>query len=188
MQWEGFSSQGHTAKNRRREAVFLLFSPNSYWSWSALISGMRLISQDTMSQYSTNFLLLPIPEYPVLDCVPNKIIKLVVLGGSSVGKTGKPAGIAHTVCLLPCYLQVCSSRPRLWKLSSPLQPKHSKLLRCFCCWLVLIHLWGRFAAGLWPGSVRTGRRVGSSVLTNESPWPCVNHLTASSCPHPQKWG
>uniref|UniRef100_A0A8V0YGG5 small monomeric GTPase n=1 Tax=Gallus gallus TaxID=9031 RepID=A0A8V0YGG5_CHICK len=48
---------------------------------------MRLISQDTMSQYSTNFLLLPIPEYPVLDCVPNKIIKLVVLGGSSVGKT-----------------------------------------------------------------------------------------------------
>lgn len=42
-----------------------------------------------MSQYSTNFLLLPIPEYPVLDCAPNKIIKLVVLGGSSVGKTGK---------------------------------------------------------------------------------------------------
>uniref|UniRef100_A0A8C6Z4S0 small monomeric GTPase n=1 Tax=Nothoprocta perdicaria TaxID=30464 RepID=A0A8C6Z4S0_NOTPE len=48
---------------------------------------MRLIPQDTMSQYSTNFLLLPIPEYPVLDCAPNKIIKLVVLGGSSVGKT-----------------------------------------------------------------------------------------------------
>uniref|UniRef100_A0A8D0GZH9 small monomeric GTPase n=1 Tax=Sphenodon punctatus TaxID=8508 RepID=A0A8D0GZH9_SPHPU len=49
---------------------------------------MRLISQHTMSQYSTNFLLVPIPEYPVLDCVPNKIIKLVVLGGSNVGKTG----------------------------------------------------------------------------------------------------
>ncbi|KAJ7421702.1 hypothetical protein BTVI_16990 [Pitangus sulphuratus] len=48
---------------------------------------MRLIPQDTMSQYSTNFLLLPIPEYPVGDLVPNKIIKLVVLGGSSVGKT-----------------------------------------------------------------------------------------------------
>ncbi|XP_050820664.1 ras-like protein family member 11A-like isoform X2 [Gopherus flavomarginatus] len=48
---------------------------------------MRLISQNTMSQFSTNFLLLPIPENPVLDCVPNKIIKLVVLGGSNVGKT-----------------------------------------------------------------------------------------------------
>lgn len=42
-----------------------------------------------MSQYSTSFLLLPIPEYPALDCAPNKILKLVVLGGSSVGKTGK---------------------------------------------------------------------------------------------------
>lgn len=42
-----------------------------------------------MSQYSPSFLLLPIPEYPALDCAPNKIIKLVVLGGSGVGKTGK---------------------------------------------------------------------------------------------------
>ncbi|KAK9393727.1 hypothetical protein NXF25_016179 [Crotalus adamanteus] len=41
----------------------------------------------TMSQYSMNFLLLPIPEYPLLECAPNKIIKLVVLGGSGVGKT-----------------------------------------------------------------------------------------------------
>lgn len=57
-----------------------------------------------MSQYSTNFLLLPIPEYPVLDCAPNKIIKLVVLGGSSVGKTGKATGVVPGVFLL-LYLQ-----------------------------------------------------------------------------------
>lgn len=57
-----------------------------------------------MSQYSTNFLLLPIPEYPVLDCVPNKIIKLVVLGGSSVGKTGKSTGVVPCIFLL-LYLQ-----------------------------------------------------------------------------------
>ncbi|KAJ7310554.1 hypothetical protein JRQ81_007492 [Phrynocephalus forsythii] len=51
-------------------------------------TGMRCHSWDTiMSQYSTNFLLVPIPEYPPLDCAPNKIIKLVVLGGSGVGKT-----------------------------------------------------------------------------------------------------
>lgn len=109
MKWKGFSIQGYTAKNWRREAVFLIFSPNSSWSWTALISGMRLISQDTMSQYSTNFLLLPIPEYPVLDCVPNKIIKLVVLGGSSVGKTGKSAGVAPRFFLLlhlPTNLQL----------------------------------------------------------------------------------
>ncbi|XP_053129295.1 ras-like protein family member 11A-like isoform X2 [Hemicordylus capensis] len=49
---------------------------------------MLFLSWDTMSQFSTNFLLVPIPEYPILDCAPNKIIKLVVLGGSSVGKTG----------------------------------------------------------------------------------------------------
>lgn len=52
---------------------------------------MRFISRQTMSQFSTNFLLVPIPEYPVVDCAPNKIIKLVVLGGNSVGKTGKSA-------------------------------------------------------------------------------------------------
>ncbi|KAE8584255.1 hypothetical protein XENTR_v10020881 [Xenopus tropicalis] len=40
-----------------------------------------------MSQYSNNYLLVPIPEYPILDCVPNKNIKIVVLGGSGVGKT-----------------------------------------------------------------------------------------------------
>lgn len=45
-----------------------------------------------MSQYSMNFLLLPIPEYPLLECAPNKVIKLVVLGGSGVGKTGKCPG------------------------------------------------------------------------------------------------
>ncbi|XP_032993767.1 ras-like protein family member 11A-like isoform X1 [Lacerta agilis] len=48
---------------------------------------MRFLPGNTMSHYSTNFLLLPIPEYPVLDCAANKVIKLVVLGGSGVGKT-----------------------------------------------------------------------------------------------------
>ncbi|XP_025031797.1 ras-like protein family member 11A-like [Python bivittatus] len=48
---------------------------------------MRDRPRTTMSQYSTNFLLVPIPEYPLLECAPNKIIKLVVLGGSGVGKT-----------------------------------------------------------------------------------------------------
>ena len=42
---------------------------------------------------SGNFLLVPIPEYPVLDCVvPNKNVKIVVLGASNVGKTGKTMG------------------------------------------------------------------------------------------------
>ncbi|KAJ8405828.1 hypothetical protein AAFF_G00312650 [Aldrovandia affinis] len=40
-----------------------------------------------MSTGSSNFLLVPIPEYPVLDCVPNKNVKIVVLGASNVGKT-----------------------------------------------------------------------------------------------------
>ncbi|KAG8448118.1 hypothetical protein GDO86_015276 [Hymenochirus boettgeri] len=40
-----------------------------------------------MSQYSHNYFLVPIPEYPLLDCVPNRNIKIVVLGGSGVGKT-----------------------------------------------------------------------------------------------------
>lgn len=66
---------------------------------------MVLIPEDTMSQYSTNFLLLPIPEYPVLDCAPTKIIKLVVLGGSSVGKTGK-----SQVCAL--LLLGCPDTPK----------------------------------------------------------------------------
>ncbi|XP_006632792.1 ras-like protein family member 11A-like [Lepisosteus oculatus] len=50
---------------------------------------MRLLVQDQrkMSSYSSNFLLVPIPEYPVLDCVPNKTVKIVVLGASNVGKT-----------------------------------------------------------------------------------------------------
>ncbi|CAB1351393.1 unnamed protein product [Coregonus sp. 'balchen'] len=42
----------------------------------------------TMNSGSSNFLLVPIPEYPVLDCVPNKNVKIVVLGASNVGKTG----------------------------------------------------------------------------------------------------
>ncbi|KAM8953537.1 ras-like protein family member 11A-like isoform 1-T1 [Pelodytes ibericus] len=40
-----------------------------------------------MSQYSHNYLLVPIPEYPLVDCDPNRNIKIVVLGGSGVGKT-----------------------------------------------------------------------------------------------------
>ncbi|KAF3837382.1 hypothetical protein F7725_004846 [Dissostichus mawsoni] len=36
---------------------------------------------------SGNFLLVPIPEYPLLDCVPNRTAKIVVLGASNVGKT-----------------------------------------------------------------------------------------------------
>ncbi|XP_061816869.1 ras-like protein family member 11A-like isoform X2 [Nerophis lumbriciformis] len=39
------------------------------------------------SSGSANFLLVPIPEYPLLDCVPNKTVKIVVLGASNVGKT-----------------------------------------------------------------------------------------------------
>ncbi|XP_037615556.1 ras-like protein family member 11A-like isoform X1 [Sebastes umbrosus] len=41
----------------------------------------------TSSSGSGNFLLVPIPEYPLLDCVPNKTVKIVVLGASNVGKT-----------------------------------------------------------------------------------------------------
>ncbi|TNN37473.1 Ras-like protein family member 11A-like [Liparis tanakae] len=41
----------------------------------------------TMSTGSGNFLLVPIPEYPPLDCVPHKTVKIVVLGASNVGKT-----------------------------------------------------------------------------------------------------
>ncbi|XP_078496099.1 ras-like protein family member 11A-like isoform X1 [Lissotriton helveticus] len=49
---------------------------------------MRLTLRDAnMSQHSSNFLLVPIPEYPPPDCAPNKVIKIVVLGGSGVGKT-----------------------------------------------------------------------------------------------------
>lgn len=38
------------------------------------------------SSGSGNFLLVPIPECPLLD---NKTVKIVVLGASSVGKTGR---------------------------------------------------------------------------------------------------
>ncbi|XP_073403642.1 ras-like protein family member 11A-like [Dendrobates tinctorius] len=40
-----------------------------------------------MSQFSHNYLLVPIPEYPLLDCDANRNIKIVVLGGNGVGKT-----------------------------------------------------------------------------------------------------
>ncbi|KAG8005958.1 Ras-like protein family member 11A-like [Nibea albiflora] len=42
---------------------------------------------NSSSSGSGNFLLVPIPEYPLLDCVPNKTVKIVVLGASNVGKT-----------------------------------------------------------------------------------------------------
>ncbi|XP_023672252.1 ras-like protein family member 11A-like isoform X1 [Paramormyrops kingsleyae] len=50
---------------------------------------MRLLAdhQRTMNSGSSNFLLVPIPEHPVPDCVPNKNVKIVVLGASNVGKT-----------------------------------------------------------------------------------------------------
>ncbi|XP_065145153.1 ras-like protein family member 11A-like isoform X2 [Paramisgurnus dabryanus] len=50
---------------------------------------MRLLIEQprTMSSGSSNFLLVPIPEYPALDCVPNKNVKIVVLGANNVGKT-----------------------------------------------------------------------------------------------------
>ncbi|XP_028330669.1 ras-like protein family member 11A-like isoform X2 [Gouania willdenowi] len=40
-----------------------------------------------MTSSTGNFLLVPIPEFPPLDCVPSKTVKIVVLGASSVGKT-----------------------------------------------------------------------------------------------------
>lgn len=43
------------------------------------------------SSGSGSFLLVPIPEYPLVDCVPNKTVKIVVLGATSVGKTGMDA-------------------------------------------------------------------------------------------------
>ncbi|XP_010773349.1 ras-like protein family member 11A-like, partial [Notothenia coriiceps] len=53
---------------------------------------MRLIGDPApgnmnSSSGSGNFLLVPIPEYPLLDCVPNRTAKIVVLGASNVGKT-----------------------------------------------------------------------------------------------------
>lgn len=43
------------------------------------------------SSGSGSFLLVPIPEYPLVDCVPNKTVKIVVLGATNVGKTGMDA-------------------------------------------------------------------------------------------------
>lgn len=71
----------------------------SLQSWNQS-SSMRLTGGDpapgTMSSSSSgsgNFLLVPIPEYPLLDCVPNKTVKIVVLGASNVGKTGMNGGM-----------------------------------------------------------------------------------------------
>ncbi|XP_069752106.1 ras-like protein family member 11A-like [Narcine bancroftii] len=46
-----------------------------------------LLSHYTMSNSSSNFLLVPIPEVPVVDCLHNKNVKIAVLGAGSVGKT-----------------------------------------------------------------------------------------------------
>ncbi|XP_059832910.1 ras-like protein family member 11A-like isoform X2 [Hypanus sabinus] len=47
-----------------------------------------LLPHTTMSNNSSNFLLVPIPEVPVVDCLHNKNVKIAVLGARSVGKTG----------------------------------------------------------------------------------------------------
>lgn len=143
---------------------------------------MRLIPQDTMSQYSTNFLLLPIPEYPVLDCVPNKIIKLVVLGGSSVGKTGKPTGVLRALCLLLAACDGGSDRPKA--VPSPLTTAAEAFgvtsclclfARCLVCREDLLQV------------CAASQCVGTSVLTNESPGSCAEGLTSKS-PLGKKWG
>ncbi|XP_072914105.1 ras-like protein family member 11A-like [Hemitrygon akajei] len=46
-----------------------------------------LLPHTTMSNNSSNFLLVPIPEVPVVDCLHNKNVKIAVLGARSVGKT-----------------------------------------------------------------------------------------------------
>ncbi|XP_040037247.1 ras-like protein family member 11A-like isoform X1 [Gasterosteus aculeatus] len=51
------------------------------------LSGDPAAATMSSSGGSGNFLLVPIPEYPPLDCVPNKTVKIVVLGASNVGKT-----------------------------------------------------------------------------------------------------
>lgn len=53
------------------------------------LSGDPAAATMSSSGGSGNFLLVPIPEYPPLDCVPNKTVKIVVLGASNVGKTGR---------------------------------------------------------------------------------------------------
>lgn len=66
---------------------------------------MRLPEQPrTMSTGSGNFLLVPIPEYPGLDCVPNKNVKIVVLGASNVGKTGNNKVFSQTFVRSASYL------------------------------------------------------------------------------------
>ncbi|KAF3697688.1 Ras-like protein family member 11A-like [Channa argus] len=56
------------------------------------------------SSGSGNFLLVPIPEYPLLDCVPNKTVKIVVLGASNVGKTGMDRSMGVGAALIVRFL------------------------------------------------------------------------------------
>lgn len=54
---------------------------------------MRLTAgPGTMSSGSANFLLVPIPEFPLPDSAPARTVKIAVLGASNVGKTGTRAG------------------------------------------------------------------------------------------------
>lgn len=58
------------------------------------------------SSGSGNFLLVPIPEYPLLDCVPNKTVKIVVLGASNVGKTGTGRNWGGGLYRLNCEIRI----------------------------------------------------------------------------------
>lgn len=78
--------------------LILVFCSQWYFGTGVVLRAewisMRLTGEPTpgtmssSSSGSGNFLLVPIPEYPLLDCVPNKTVKIVVLGASNVGKTG----------------------------------------------------------------------------------------------------
>lgn len=46
-----------------------------------------LLPHGTMSNSSSNFLLVPIPEVPAVDCLHHRNVKIAVLGARSVGKT-----------------------------------------------------------------------------------------------------
>lgn len=97
---------------------------------------MRLTGESTpgtmnsSSSGSGNFLLVPIPEYPLLDCVPNKTVKIVVLGASNVGKTGTGNLEVHLIL---------ARRQRkghsMWYLS-----QNDLIYMILTCWT---HLWGK---------------------------------------------
>lgn len=97
---------------------------------------MRLTGEPTpgtmnsSSSGSGNFLLVPIPEYPLLDCVPNKTVKIVVLGASNVGKTG--TGNVEVHLILPRRER---KGHNMWYLS-----QNDLIYMIITCWT---HLWGK---------------------------------------------